>query len=138
MRHALCCVICLCACARWTAAAKIPSSAPPAADVTIVLDFKGVHSPYSDREMQRETQGIIKDSGVRLAWRSVNEALRNFYSDLVVIRFNGACIVGADPNIYDELGPPGPLAFTYTTNGEIQPFSEVACGRVAAEVRAAM
>jgi len=138
MRHALCCVICLSACARWTAAAKIPSSDPPKPDVTVVLDFKGTHSASSDREMQHETEGIIKDSGLHLQWRTVNEALHNFYTDLVIVRFRGACTFEADPNIYDELGPPGALAFTYTTNGEVQPFSEVACDRVAASVRSAM
>jgi hypothetical protein len=133
MKRALICVLCLGAGAGWTAgASQYPS-------LTVVMDFKGPHSASSIREMQHEAQGIIKDSGVHLDWRTVEEAVQHSYVDLVVVHFRGTCIVERDPNIYyDELGPSGPLAFTYVTDGEIQPFSEVSCDKVAASVRSAM
>jgi hypothetical protein len=131
-KRALICVLFL-AGARWAAAASHPTS-----DITVVLDFKGPHSAQSVKEMQHEAQGIIKGSGVHLDWQTVGEAALHTYSDLVVVHFNGACILERDPNVYDELGPPGPLAFTYTTDGAVQPFSEVACDKVAASVRSAM
>ena len=51
------------------------------------------------------------------------------------MKFKGACTVEAVPYVYDERGP---LAFTYTTDGYVQPFGEVSCDKVAATVRSAM
>ena len=122
------------------AACALPALAGPnpSSDLTIVLDFKGPHSIRSVAGMRQETEAIMKDSGLRLDWRMSDEATNDTYPDLVVIRFKGSCVLERDPNIYDELGPPGPLAFTYTTDGLVQPFSDVSCDKVAASVRSAM
>jgi hypothetical protein len=85
--------------------------------------------------MEREAQGILKPSGLRLDWRLRTDASLDSYNDLVVVRFKGACKVEPVPYVYDELGP---LAFTYATDGTLQPFGEVACDQVAASVRSAM
>jgi hypothetical protein len=114
-------------------------SGNPLVDLTVVLDFKGLHTPRSVAEMKQEAQQIVKDAGVHLDWSSTAEASQRVYLDLVVVRFDGACIIKPDPNVYDELGPPtGPLAFTYITDGAVEPFGEVACDKVAASVRSAM
>jgi len=115
----------------WLAAADTRS----APDLTVVLDFKGTHSDRSVNEMEREAEGILKPSGLRLDWRLRADAAAESYKDLVVVRFKGACKVEPVPYVYDELGP---LAFTYATDGTLQPFGEVACDQVAASVRSAM
>lgn len=106
-------------------------------NLTIVLDFKGPHSQQSVEAMERETQGILKNAGVHLDWKSRDEAVNTSFADLVVVRFNGACEMPPPP-LYDELGEIGPLASTYQTDGRVQPFSEVSCDRVGAFVRSGL
>ena len=57
------------------------------------------------------------------------------FDNLVVVRFKGRCVLDPVRWLYDERGP---LAFTYTTAGAVQPVSEVACDQVAAAARSAM
>jgi hypothetical protein len=106
-------------------------------NLTIVLDFNGPHSQQSVDAMERETQGILKGAGVHLDWKSREEAAGSSFADLVVVRFNGACQLPPPP-LYDELGEIGPLASTYETDGQVQPFSEVSCDRVGAFVRSGL
>jgi hypothetical protein len=106
-----------------------------AAEVTVILDFEGPRSERSVDEMKRETQAIVKDSGLQLDWQTRTEAEHNSFPDLVVVRFKGRCIFRPAPYLYDELGP---LAFTYATHGQLQPFSEISCDKVAASMRPAM
>jgi len=107
---------------------------PILTNLTIVLDFKGPHSVESVTAMERETQVILKEAGVHLDWKSREEAANATFAELVVMRFNGACELPPAP-LYDELGP---LASTYETDGEIQPFGEVSCDRVGAFVRSGL
>jgi hypothetical protein len=106
-------------------------------NLTIVFDFNGPHSVQSVEAMKRETQGILKNAGVHLDWKSRDEAVNSSFADLVVVRFKGACQLPPPP-LYDELGEIGPLASTYETDGQVQPFSEVSCDRVGAFVRSGM
>jgi hypothetical protein len=105
------------------------------ADMTIVMEFEDRHSERLVEEMKRETQVIVKDSGLHLDWQTRSEAGQKSFSDLVVVRFKGKCLLQPAPYLYDERGP---LAFTYSTNGEIQPFSEVSCDKVTAALRPAL
>src|ERR1019366_2269010 len=95
--------------------------------LTVILDFKGPHSPTSLKEMERESGLILKSTGVKLEWRILGQDPFASYSDLVVMTFKGSCAYEPAAPRYDELGP---LAITRTTNGEVQPFGEVDCGRV--------
>jgi hypothetical protein len=106
-------------------------------NLTIVFDFNGPHSSQSVEAMKRETQGILKDAGVHLDWKSRDEAVNSTFADLVVVRFKGACELPPPP-LYDELGEIGPLASTFETDGQVQPFSEVSCDRVGAFVRSGL
>ena len=107
--------------------------------LTIVFDFQGPHSSRSISEMQQEVAGILKDSGLTLKWRALErtdgatDAGDN--ENLVVVRFNGRCILEPNPVLYDERGP---LVFTHTSDGAVLPFSEVACDQVTASMRSAM
>ena len=87
--------------------------------------------------MKQETQGILKSAGLRLDWKSSDEAAASTFSDLVVVRFNGACEMPPPP-LYDELGEIGPLGSTYETDGRVQPFTEIACDRIGAFVRSGL
>lgn len=104
-------------------------------DVTVILDFKGPRSQASIKEMEREAGLVLKSSGVRLTWRVLGEDPSATYNDLVVMTFRGPCQYDPAPPRYDESGP---LALTRITNGEILPFGEVDCVRVASSVRYAM
>lgn len=77
----------------------------------------------------------MKDSGLTFDWRMRGEAKQESFANLVVVRFKGKCVLEPVGYLFDERGP---LAFTYSTDGAVQPFSEVACDRVAAAARSAM
>jgi len=106
-----------------------------AGDVTIILDFHGDHSERSTTEMKREFEGIMKDSGISFDWRLRGEVEGQSFHNLVVVKFKGKCVLEPVGYLYDERGP---LAFTHSSDGDILPFSEVACDKVAALVRSAM
>ena len=103
--------------------------------ITIVLDFQGPRSEQSVAEMKREFAGIMKDTAVRFDFRSRSQASQESLSDLVLVRFKGKCVLDPVGYLYDERGP---MAFTYSTDGAVQPFSEVACDKVTSAVRSAM
>jgi hypothetical protein len=103
--------------------------------VTIVLDFQGPRSDESVNEMKREFEGIMKNSSLTFDWKSRTQVEQSSVTNLVVVRFKGTCVLKPVPYLYDERGP---LAFTYTTDGAVQPFSEVACDQVTRVVRSAM
>lgn len=103
--------------------------------VTIVLDFQGPRSEQSVSEMKREFAGIMKDSPLHFDFRSRSQAEEVTSDNLVVVRFKGKCVFEPVPYLLDERGP---MAFTYSTDGAVQPFSEVACDRVTQAMRSAM
>jgi hypothetical protein len=104
--------------------------------ITIVLDFQGPRSEQSITEMKREFEGIMKASPIRFDFRSRNQAEESTFSDeLLVVRFKGKCVFEPVPYLIDERGP---MAFTYSTDGSVQPFSEVECDRVKQVMRTAM
>jgi hypothetical protein len=113
----------------------LPLPAVFAEGITIVLDFQGPRSEPSIAEMKREFAGIMKDTAVRFDFRWRSEASKESLSDLVVVRFTGKCELGPVGYLYDERGP---MAFTYSTDGVVQPFSEVACDKVTSAIRSAM
>jgi hypothetical protein len=103
--------------------------------ITIVLDFQGPRSEPSVAEMKREFEDIMKDTSLHFDFRLRSQASREDYADLLVVRFKGKCVLEPVGYLYDERGP---MAFTYSTDGVVQPFSEVACDKVTSAVRSAM
>jgi len=103
--------------------------------LTVVLDFEGPHTAQSLDPMKREVETAMKESGVTVDWRTRAEAGASSFDNLVLVRFKGKCVLEPVGYLYDERGP---LAFTYATAGEVQPYSEVSCDRVTAAVRSAM
>jgi hypothetical protein len=127
----------ICACLMGVLAmplgARIEQKSPPV--LTVILDFKGPHSQTSVKEMEREAGLILKSSGIRLGWRILGEDPTAAYNSLVVMTFTGPCQYDPAPPRYDESGP---LALTRITDGEILPFGEVDCARLASSVHYAM
>jgi hypothetical protein len=103
--------------------------------LTVVLHFKGPYSRTSLEEMKRESGLILNASGVLLDWRVLGEDTPESYNDLVVMTFKGDCEYGPAPPDDNEHGP---LAVTRMFEGEVQPFGEVDCYRVANMVRNAI
>ena len=106
-----------------------------ATDLTVVVDFAGPHSDRSVREMKREVEDIMKQSGLHLDWRARETAGRDLPAHLMVVRFRGRCVLEPNPILYDERGP---FASAYSTDGEMLPFAEVDCTRVAASLQPAL
>jgi hypothetical protein len=132
MRRVLICVlltVCLVFVLAATASSPIPSG------LTVILDFKGVHSEPSIREMERESGSILQTTGLKLDWRLRNQTAGQAYPDLVVMTFNGTCKFNPVPRNYEALGP---LASTTTTDHKIQSFGQVDCDHVVSTARSAM
>jgi hypothetical protein len=121
--------VCLALATAATAASHIPSG------LTVILDFRGAHSDSSILEMERESGSILETTGLKLDWRSRDEAPKSAYPNLVVMTFNGTCKFESAPQAYYETGP---LASTKTTNHVIQSFGQVDCDHVVGTARSAM
>jgi len=117
--------------------AALTSAANPTrrAPVTVVLEFQTVPATTSLAEMKREVETLFGPSGITFDWRSRSEAVGRSFANLVVVRFKGKCVIEPAPWLLDERGP---MAFTYSTSGVVQPFSEVECDHVSAAARSAM
>src|ERR1700675_2028820 len=116
MRPVLICLLSA-VCVVFVTAATAPSRIP--SGLTVILDFRGIHSDSSILEMERESGSILKTTGLKLDWRSRDDAPKSAYPNLVVMTFNGTCKFEPTPQAYDKSGP---LANTKTTNHIIQSF----------------
>ena len=132
MRPVLTCVF-LTVCLVFTMVATATS--PIRSGLTVILDFKGIHSDRSIREMDRESGSILQTTGLKLDWRLRSQTVGQAYPDLVVMTFNGACKFDPAPRNFDESGP---LASTTTTDHRIQSFGQVDCDHVVSTARSAM
>jgi hypothetical protein len=132
MRHVICAVSMAALVSIATGAAASPVHATA---LTIVFDFQGPHSDRSIEEMKRELEAVMKGSGLTFDWRTRSQVRNESFANLVVVHFKGKCVLEPVAYLYDERGP---LAFTYSNDGEVLPFSEVACDRVVAAARSAM
>ena len=106
-----------------------------AEELTVVLDFETPANEQSVAEMKREFQNIMKQSEVTLTFKSRAEAEQTASDELVVLRFTGACVLTHATNLGDEGGS---LGYSYSVDGRVQPFGQIACDRVARVVRSAM
>lgn len=106
--------------------------------VTVLLDFREAASAGSIGSMEREVRHLLAPAGlnVQLKLRSDVQPDESF-DNLVLVRFQGNCAAQPDPMLIDERGP-GPLALARTAEGQIQPFSEVACDSVRRAVDSAL
>jgi hypothetical protein len=103
--------------------------------VTLVLNFEGEQSATAVGVMKQEVAKILKGSVARVDFLIPDErGVIDEPGNLIVVKFRGNCRMKNSPPLaplYDERGP---LAFTYTTDGDVMPFSEVECDRVTRSV----
>jgi hypothetical protein len=104
--------------------------------VTIVANFQGPYSMRSMEQMKLELAGILANTGLDIQWKSLEEARGKNFEEMVVVQFKGKCLL--EPVAYLYYDERGPLASTNAVEGEVLPFSEVACDRVTSTVRTAM
>lgn len=134
MRHVLASAFAVLALGSLLSASSVPPAKP--SGITLVLEFDDDHSNLSIEEMKREVSAIMKDSGLQFEFRSLSEVgSEESFNDLIVVKFHGRCSMENLPMLFDERGP---LAFTHSSDGEVLPFSEVACDRIKLSVRSAM
>jgi hypothetical protein len=107
-----------------------------ASNLTIVLQFDARHSEQSIREMKRELQSLMRNSGVELNWRQLDElSASDSFASLVVVRFHGFCEMQAQaPPLSDE---PVALGYTHLANGHVIPFADVECDRIRSSLASA-
>jgi hypothetical protein len=116
---ALC--LCLAACAQ-AATQKL----------TVLVNFEKPHSAVSFEALREELKNLLEPAGVTVELMLRSE-LGDYpeFSELVVFEMKGSCSMDAtemppEP-LYNELGP---LAKSYSSDGQILHFGEVECDRV--------
>jgi hypothetical protein len=104
-------------------------AAYPSVGVTVVLQFEDRYSELAISEMKSEAQALVKDSGVALSWRRMDQLSSSAaFPRMVVVRLRGVCQMGVPaPRLPLEAAP---LGFTYILGGEPSPFSDIECDRV--------
>jgi hypothetical protein len=109
------------------------SGSLPANPVTVLLDFDKPHSQMSLRAMETEVTSLMKATGVPVEWQIKSELPSSAeFAELVVIKLTGFCMTETVAMPMDERGP---LAFAYSSEGDVLPFGEVECDRVKASLR---
>ena len=106
------------------------SSTPDPKQITVLVDFTDVRSATSLHALKSELQNILSDSHFQLDVQLKSDFPDTPVSgDLVLFKMKGHCTMNALPvgALSDERGP---LAMTYSVNGELLPFGEVQCDRV--------
>jgi len=121
-------------CAALSVILCAPAMAAPA--VTLVLQFDQAYSARSLAAMKREVASIVRESGIKVDWRLLSDVHpTDSFEGLVVVRFRGSCVIQRRASMLDERGY---YAFTYVTDGDVLPFSEVECDKIASSIQPRM
>jgi hypothetical protein len=107
-----------------------PDTNNPGQNVTVLVDFEKPYSTASIDAMRQELQTLFAPSGLKIDLRLKNQLPPGSeFNQLVVFKMKGACSMVAMPigALSDERGP---LAMTYSSDGELLHFGEVECDRV--------
>ena len=104
--------------------------------IMLLMQFEQDHSEASIAAMKREFAAIMKAAGLSFDYKLRSE-LSDFDAppEIVLVKFKGQCRMKLLPELFDERGP---FATTQMLDGQMQPFSEVACDRVRVSVRSSM
>lgn len=110
------------------------AESPPS--LTVLLSVEGNASASALQELKSELNSIMKDSGRTLDVRLREQAgPTETFDDVVLVKLKGTCKMERMIPFMDERGP---LAFTHSTDGNILPFAEVSCDRIAKAVSGAL
>jgi len=107
-----------------------PDTADPSQSVTVLVDFEKPYSEASVDALRSELQTLFAPSGLKINLRVKNQLPPDAeFSQLVVFKMKGACSMVSMPigALSDERGP---LAMTYSSDGELLHFGEIECDRV--------
>jgi hypothetical protein len=110
-----------------------PLFASSSSTVTAVVLPDGRYSKAAVREMNREAGRILKRSGVALRTR-IGPPPQAISGLLVVVKLVGQCDMDGTAAYLE----PGPLGWAHAVNGEIIPFSDLACANLRGAVQAAI
>jgi hypothetical protein len=107
-----------------------------AGSVTLILQFDADHSERSITEMKSELQSLMRDSGVELNWRRLDEvSASDSFPSIVVVTFHGSCEM--KPITAPLPSGPVALAYSYVSDGQVIPFADVECDRLRGSLRSA-
>jgi hypothetical protein len=107
-----------------------PDTGVPGQSVTVLVDFEKPYSTASIDALRGELQTLFSPSGLKIDLRLKSELPPGSeFNQLVVFKMKGACSMLPMPvgALSDERGP---LAMTYSIDGELLHFGEVECDRV--------
>lgn len=132
-RNVLCrCAFSIIGTALLAAPVVFAATAAEPSPVTLLLQFEEKRSDVMLDAMKQELSTIMKDSGYRFDYRLAEDAASGeVYPELVIVKFKGRCAMDRIPLPFDERGPFG---FTHTVDGEVLPFSVIACERVKSSI----
>jgi len=100
--------------------------------VTVLVNFEKPHSAVSVEAFRQELKELLEPAGVTVELM-LRRDLGNYpeFSELVVFEMKGSCSMDAETvppePLYDERGP---LAKSYSSDGQILHFGEVECDSV--------
>lgn len=104
--------------------------------LTVLIDFEKSPASSSIGEMKREVAQLMQRTGYNVDVKLKSEiGPADEFEDLVLVTFRGTCNMANYAAFLDERGP---LAWTHTTEGQILPFSEIACDNVRRAVAGAL
>ncbi len=97
--------------------------------LTVLLSVDGKLSDTALGELKSELNEIMKDTGRRLDLRRRQDAASDeSFEDVVLVTLKGTC---AMQRIYPYFDERGPLGWSHTSDGQVLPFAEVSCDRIA-------
>jgi hypothetical protein len=119
---------------RWfilaTLSTALAVGAEPVRLGVILGDSEGLDAQAAS-EFRREVTRTFDLPGVALEWRRLAETEENdSFERLVVIRFRGKCSARTAGDVPTRSA----LGLTHASNGEVLPFVDIDCGRVASLV----
>jgi len=128
-------LVCLLACVSSLRAGSSPRTALP---VTVLLDFEQPHSSASFAALHQELERILKPARLKVDLRIKSEvAPLSEFGELLLFKMKGHCTMDVLP-IGALLDERGPLAMTYSVDGQLLSFGEVECDRVRQSVQSVL
>ena len=107
----------------------VPASHVPLAPIALYTHFDHPAPQGVFEALQDELENIMQPIGWNFEWRSLNGVRGNEVSvELAVLTFKGRCdVAGLTPRGDTN---PGALGWTHVSDGEILPFTDIACDRI--------
>jgi hypothetical protein len=104
-------------------------SSRPVSAVAIYYSFDMQPAPAAWKSMQAEIARIFDPASVSFAWQQLDTRSNAVDSELVVVRFHGACTADHWPTATRDFSSQGgySLADSDISNGQILPFARVDC-----------